>query len=407
MDQQEQAFLSAAIGVGDERLERRLLVGFHLIRECCRIADDPSWVPRVQMARGALNGAVVAGAFGTGDIELAALDGLLGALGSNELHRTAIYSALLQYGLALYREACLSAALASLEVLDRLWTPECSENDRLEAAYYQGMMLVRGRFARDTSRYVPILLALRARAAGEVEFIALAGVVHISRALLAGNFPLVIREGEKRLRQLRRHPSLRAEGALAHNIAAAYERIGRLDISLTIANRLLDDRYPPFVLFGALDLIGNAFVELGELDAARAAYEVMLLAPTSGLRRLAALGLMNIHARRLEARAFERIHRYLVGQPLTVEGRINFCQISGRGWAKLGDTRRARAAFDEAYQLARECGIGHDIFLTEELIDQLPNSRQAGEALPVVFEVAAHVSAMRAEHAEEIAACLS
>ena len=57
--------------------------------------------------------------------------------------------------------------------------------------------------------------------------------------------------------------------------------------------------------------------------------------------------------------------------------------------------------------LARECGIGHDIFLTEELIDQLPNSRQAGEALPVVFEVAAHVSAMRAEHAEEIAACLS
>jgi len=407
MDQQEQAFLSAALGVHDERLQRRLLVGFHLIRDCCRIADDPSWVPRVRVAKEALDQALWYGTFAPVDLEIAALSDLLRALDSDKPERPAVYSALSAYTIALYRENNFSAAVATLDVLDRLWTPECRVRDRLEAAYYQGLLLVQGRYSRDASSYASILLALRARAANELEFIALAGVVHLNRTLLSGNLPLAIREGEKRLRQLRHHPSARAEGTLINSIAAVHGRAGRPSDALRTANRLLDDRYPPHVRFGALNIVGTAFIDLGELDAARAACEMMLLAPNSGLRRLAALGLMDIHARRMERHGFERIYRYLADQPLSVEVRIYFCQASGRGWAKLGDVSRARAAFDEAYQIARECGLGYEIFETEELIDKLPDPSQFAQAGGIAPEIAARVTALRDERAEEIAACLS
>ncbi|HEX7980451.1 MAG TPA: hypothetical protein VF461_17745 [Gemmatimonadaceae bacterium] len=407
MDQQEQAFLSAAFGVGDERLQRRLLVGFHLIRDCCRIVDDPDWVPRVRVAKNALEHALANGTFAPDDLELAALRGLLGALDSDKPHRAAVCSALVAYGEALYRENSLPATLAAFDVLDQLWTPACQPRDRLEAAYYQGMTLVRGRYAREASSYMPLLLALRARAAGDVEYIALAGIVHLSRTMYSGNIALGLREAEKRLRQLQHHPSLRAEGNFLHNIAAAHGRVGRTHETLRIADGLLDGRYHPSATFGALDLIGVAFVVLGDLDAARAAFEMMLLAPYSGLRRHAALGLMNIHARRMERREFEQIHRYLDSQPLEIDIRIDFFLTAGRGWEKLGDLSRARAAFDEAYQLARECGLGYEIFKTEELIGSLSDPPPLSRPAEIAPDVAAHVSAMRDQHANEIAACLA
>jgi hypothetical protein len=116
---------------------------------------------------------------------------------------------------------------------------------------------------------------------------------------------------------------------------------------------------------------------------------------------------MDVHARRMERRAFERIYRYLVNQPFAVEGRIYFYQVAGRGFAKFGDAARARTSFDEAYRIARECGLGHDIFQTEQLIGRLPIIRQSVHTAPVAFEVAAHVTALRDEHADEIAACLA
>jgi hypothetical protein len=67
---------------------------------------------------------------------------------------------------------------------------------------------------------------------------------------------------------------------------------------------------------------------------------------------------------------------------------------------------RARSSFDEAYQIARECGLGYEIFETEEMIDQLTDSPQAARAADIFPEVVAHVSAMHDEHADEIAACL-
>src|SRR5688572_11767802 len=145
MDLHEQAFLSAALGVGDERLERRLLVGFHLIRECCRIADDPTWVPRLGVAKSMMDGAIVDGVFVQEDLELPALTSLLEALDTNAPQRPAICSALVAYAKALYREASFSAALTVLDVLDRSWTHDCRPRDRLEATFYQGLILIRGK----------------------------------------------------------------------------------------------------------------------------------------------------------------------------------------------------------------------------------------------------------------------
>jgi tetratricopeptide (TPR) repeat protein len=407
MDQQEQAFLSAALGMGDERLERRLLVGFHLVRDCCRIADDPSWVPRVRVAREALTLALANGTFAPGDLEVPALADLLRALDSEKPNRASVYAALVSYIHALYREASFPAALAAHDVLEQLWTPECPIRDRLEAAYFQGFMQLRAQSAREVSKFSPILLALRARAAGEGEFIALAGVIHHARTMIMGNLPLALREGEKRLRQLHRHPSLWAEGNYLHSMAATHGRAGRPDETLRIARSLLDDRYSSFTVFGALNLIGVAFTDLGDLEAARNAFELTLLAPTALLRRMAALGLMDIHARRMERRAFEQIYRYLINQPFAVDGRIHFFQVAGRGWARFGDPVRARASFDEAYRIARDCGFGYEIFETEELIDKLPDPPRLAHASDIAPEVAAHVGAMRDEHADEIAACLA
>ena len=407
MDLHEQAFLSAALGAGDERLERRLLVGFHLIRECCRIADDPTWVPRVAVAKAMMDQAIVDGVFVRGDLELPALISLLEALDTNAPRRPAICSALVAYAKALYREASFSAALTILDVLDRSWTHACHPRDRLEAAYYQGLILIRGQPERGAGTFLPILLALRARAAHEPEYIALAGALRHVRTLLSGNLPRVLAEGVKRLRQLPRHPSVIAEGTFIHNVAAAHGRAGRPHEVLRYAKRVLDARYPAFNRFGALNLIGVALTELGDLGAAQAAFEMLLLAPESSIRRIGALGLMDIHARRAERDAFERIHRYLIHQPLPVEGRIYFWQVAGRGWAKLGDITQARESFDQAYAIARQYGLGFEILETEELLDTLPSPAQVARAADIAPEVAAYVTALRDSHAGEIAACMA
>jgi hypothetical protein len=408
MDQQEQAFLSAALSAGDERLEQRLFVGFHLVRDCCRLADNPKWVPRTRVAREALDAAVAGGTFEVGELEHTALTCLLHALEEGPPPQPpGVYASLVEYVHALYRESNFTAAKAALDVTDALWTPECHPRDRLEAAYLQSLIMIRGPHERAASSSLPLLLAVRARAECEVEFVALAGSVHHIRTLLSGNLPLTIREGEKRLRQLRRHPSVRAEGTVGVSIAAAHGRAGRPAEVLRVAGGLLDVRHTPYTKFAALNLAGVAFTELGELEAARAAFEMMLLGPTSNSRRIGALGLMDLHARRLERNAFERIYRYLTRQPFSIDGQIHFWQTAGRGWARLGDAVHARRCFDEAYLLARRCGLSYEILETEDLIEKLPDPEQQARAADIAPAVAANVTVLRDANAEAIAACLT
>jgi hypothetical protein len=359
------------------------------------------------VAREALEAAVAEGTFAPGDHEFLALQRLLETLDSTAPRRPAVYSALVGYIIALYREARFSATNAAIAILEMLWDPTCQARDRLYAAYFRGLVLIRGAHPRESSRDLPIALALLARAEHEFEFVALAGVLQQTRVFLSGNLPLTISLGEKRLRQLARHPSDRAEGQFIHQIAAAHGRAGRPEQVLRLASTLLQSRFPDSTNFGALNLIGTAFIDLGDLNAACAAYELMLLAPSSNQRRVGALGLMDIHARRMERKPFERIYEHLVNQPFAVDARIYFWQVAGRGWAKLGDLTRARECFERGHAFAQQFGMGYEIFEMEAMIDELPDPAKVARASDIAPEIAAHVTALRDSHAEEIAACLT
>jgi len=407
MDLHEQAFLSAALGVGDERLEQRLLVGFHLIRDCCRMADDPAWVPRVSVAKKMMDQAIIDGVFVPGDLELVAIARLLDALESRSSSRALLYSAIVAYGVALFREVSFDAASTAFEISDGLWTPACSATDRLEATFYRGLVLIRGGQIRGASEQVPLQLALQARAALNHEFVALAGVMRQNRVMLTGNLQATIVEGEKRLKRLQSRPSSRAEGMLLNTLAAAYGRAGNFDQALRHASRMLHPRYHFTVRLAALNLSGVTLILLGELDAAEAAFELLLLAPTAQFRRSGWLGLMDLHARRAERHAFERAYEHMLNQPLTPDAKIHFWHLSGRGWATFGDVARARLAYDEAYALARAYGFGYEIFETEDHIATLPDPDQLVRTVDIAPEVAAHITALRDDHAGEIAACMA
>jgi hypothetical protein len=116
---------------------------------------------------------------------------------------------------------------------------------------------------------------------------------------------------------------------------------------------------------------------------------------------------MDLHARRGERHAFERAYEHMLNQPLAADAKIHFWHLSGRGWATFGDVTRARSAYDEAYALARACGYGYEIFETEDHLANLPDPAQVARAADIAPEVAAHVTALRDEHADEIAACMA
>ena len=406
MDQQERAFLSAALGADDERLERRLLVGFHLIRECCRIADDQTWVPRVQVAKDAMDQAMVDGVFVPGDLEFVALVDLCDALDSAAPFRPRVFSALAAYGVALFREVSYPGAESVFELLERLWTPSCDPRARLEGGYYQGLVLIRGPNPLGAPELLPTLLALRARAAREIEYVGFAKMLQLNRRLLRGNLPETIRHAERMLQWSIRLPSKRIEGFVYTVLAVTHGRGGRFDQVLRWSTCALAPEVHFTARLAALNLIAQAFMDLHRFDAAQAAFELLLLAPTSQFRRYGWMGLMDVAVRRGERRMFETCYRHVANQPINADSRINFLQVAGRGWAKFGDVDRARLAFDQAYSLAREFGYGYEIIETEDLMNELPDPAEVARAADIAPEVAAHVTALRDEHANEIAACM-
>jgi tetratricopeptide (TPR) repeat protein len=407
MDHQEQAFLTAALSVGDERLERRLLVGFHLVRDCCRLADDPTWMPRLESAREAMNQAIIDGTFVPGDIELVALAGLLKTLGENPHDRRALYARLLTYGIALVREASVGVAYHVFGLLDRLWQPECAERDRMEALFYSGLTLLRGTHSIATSEMLPVVLALHASANGDREFLGLAMMLRAERTLATGNLPAALRHAERLTRWLRFHPSLRVEGLLLNLCAVIHGRAGHFEQVLRYSHRALESRFHFTVRLGGLHLAANALLDLGDYLAAQAAFELLLLSPTQTFRRFGWLGLLDVHARMGEQEAFERIFDRLNTQPLLAVQRIQLLQMMGRGWARLAQVERARAAYDHAFQLAKQCGYGFEIIETEQDLARLDNAAQIALATDVAPDVAARVTALRDEHAESIAACMA
>jgi tetratricopeptide (TPR) repeat protein len=407
MDQQEQAFLEATLEVGDARLERRLLVGYHLLREGCRLADDPAWVPRPRVAREAIDAAIADGTFAPGDIELVALARLLGEMERDASTRPARYAALLGYGIALVREANMAAAHQVFRVMDRLWSPECEPVDRMESVYYTGLTLLRGPFPIAASATMPIVLALQAKANRSPVHVGLAMMLRIERTVNAGNLPAALRQAERLMARLDRHPSTRVEGVLLSVLGVIHGRAGRFEQVLRYAHRALEPQFHFTVRLSGLHLAANALMDLGDYPAAQAAFELLLLSPTQAYRRWGWLGLLDAHERLGERQSFERIYERLLDQPLLTVQRIQLFQLAGRAWARLHDVARARRAFDRAHAIARECGYGMEIIETEQDMARLLDPVQRARAADIAPTVAARVTAMRDSHAEAIATCMA
>lgn len=409
MDLHEQAFLSAALGVGDERLERRLLVGFYLIRDCCRIADDPTWVPRVGVAKAMMDQAIVDAAFVPGEMELVALAELLSVLDSSSPpNGPALFHALLGYGIALMREAFMAVAQAVFELLDRLWKPGYPVRDSLDALFYHGLVLLRGENPIDAIDGLPLFLALRARSEGDPESLGLARVLGIERTLIAGNLPLGQKRAERLLDWARRHGSTRVEGFNLERLTAVHGRAGRFARVLDLASQALEPKYHFTVRLSGLYHAGNAFMDLGDLTPARAAFELLLLAPTRIYRTFGWISLMDLYARQGERQQFERIYERMVAQPMMSNTRIQLYQAAGWGWARLHDVVQARAAFTEAHRLARAYRHNTELIEIEDALSQLSVAHSdVTRAADVAPEVAAHVTALRDAHADDIAACMA
>jgi len=408
MDEQELAFLNVALSVGDPRIERRRLVGFYVLRECCRLEEDEAWTPRLAFARRELD--AVAKEYPDDDRELRALKELLGILDTERIDRPALYSALVRYGRELQREGWDDFAPMVFEVAERSWTSDCLATDRLELTYCHCMAVVRGAYAKHVKEEMPIVLAQRARMARSREYLGAARVIELDRLLFAGNLSRGLRDAERLLAWIGRHPSTKVEAATLVRIATVHGRAGRFEETVRYANRVLDTRFDAYARYSGLHLAGMAFMDLGDYAAAEAAFQLLLLAPNGVNRFLGWIGLLDLYARRGEREKFERIFERLAHLPFFAVARLNAFQAAGRGWAMLGETERARVAFNTAHAIAEEYGYNYEIIETDDLLGSLDSAAAPPPIFPgdgIVPDAAAQVTAMRDAQAVEIAECLA
>ena len=330
--------------------------------------------------------------------EAAHLGGIVAAL---EQGPAAVRASLTGYAWHLEQEARLDEAHEALVLAVRTWPGE------IPPAEFGPLALFVARLHRLRARWVEATDAYRAaeeagRHCGDA-VVMLRGQAGQGAVLRGqGNLPaarhaaeLVAAEAEARgLRDIQAGAAadlgvvLMLMGRQVEALAALYDSF-QYTTDLTARMRVVGD-------------LGIGLADLGVVEAARTAFEIVIASGTSRLVRVnAQIELMELESRVGNRVAFEQLRQAVRGfaDRMPPSMAVDFRYKAGLGLARFGQTGRARVLWEEGRAIAEARGLNEPFFRLERLLHGAPEAWMAEasrtEAPSEVTTDAASVSALR------------
>lgn len=328
-----------------------------------------------------------------GSAEVAHLAGLVETLGRERSGGAARRLGLTAYAHFLELEGRLEEALAVLDLAVRTWSAEVAPAELLPYA-----MLV-GRLRRLLSSWESARAAYRLAlaAAGALDdhasrLRAELGLAGILRG--EGNLPAARAAVEAVLAEARRRGLTELVGLAYLDLGAVLERQGEPGEALRAQFQAFQHATDPVQRMRVLGDVGVMLRELGALDGARLALEVVARSPSSFILQVnACVELMAVAVAAQDRLGFER-HRALVQaveDRLTPAMTVDFGYWLANGLAAFGQLQRAERAFAQALAIAERHRLNQWVFRLEAARDRLRAGAPAAEALPAVTEAVAEV----------------
>jgi tetratricopeptide (TPR) repeat protein len=313
--------------------------------------------------------------------ETAHLTGIVAAVPSEAPPTSALWKNLTAYAYHLEYEGRFEEALEMLALAARAQGPHTAPADF--ASYALGA----GRLNRLLARWDKALACYGAAEEAGIQFgdpvSALRGrlgqgAVHRGR----GNYPLARATAEAVVREAN-------ELGLREAQALAYADLGAIYSLLGLPLEAIDAEYQAFSLSAdssqqmrALGNLATGLVEIGAADAARLAFQIVAESGASlEVRANAVLELMDLESAAGNRVAFERyrVASELYRSRMSPRMSVDYHFKLALGFSRFGNTRRARASFSEALELAERHGHNDWYFkiekamaaLTEHTLEQL------------------------------------
>jgi tetratricopeptide (TPR) repeat protein len=184
-------------------------------------------------------------------------------------------------------------------------------------------------------------------------------------------FGAVVAECEKHIAAV---PALANVLAIAlHDQGNAAARRGDFNRAFGLLSRALDEACDQTQRDKILNDVAFTFMEMGVLDTARRAYQVVELTTHDATqRRVVCLNLMYLATLDGSETVFERYRQALSREPLPPRLAVSYQIILGEGCRRFGRDTQARQAFDRAIVLAERHQLNRELIEAETARDATP-----------------------------------
>lgn len=287
------------------------------------------------------------------------------------------------------------------EALDVLRLASATWKDPVAAGDFLPFALLAGRLHRLLSRWRAANTAYRAameaaQALGDraSELRAQLGRANVTRG--EGNLPAALTATQAVLKEADEQGYTELVGLAYLDLGAVLERMGRGAEALRAQFRAFQVSADPIQRMRVLGDVGTTLLDIGALDAARAALNIVAHRPSSFVVQMnACIELMAVSSASGDRVGFER-SRHLVReleQRLTPTMAVDYRYKAGVGLGRFGAAARGEALLREALALAEGHGLHQWVFRLEDALAHLESERPdaAPAAAPGFDDVIAEV----------------